>query len=158
MKKKIEKETTITPSAQLNLFGYDKYFELFLKLFNKGKLPNTILLTGEKGIGKATFAFHFINYLFSLTDKKKYSLSEFSIDSENTNYKLINNSTHPNFFLIENSDNDQNIKIEQIKKLKIFLNKSTYSRNLKVVLIDNAEDLNLSSSNSLLNCANLICG
>jgi len=148
--KKIEKETTIPPIAQLNLFGYDKHFELFSRLFNINKLPNTILLTGEKGIGKATFAYHFINYLFSLNDKKKYSTNEFFIDPENTNYKLINNFIHPNFFLIENSDSDQSIKIEQVKHLKIFLNKTTYSRNLKVVLIDNAEDLNLSSSNSLL--------
>ena len=31
-----------------------------------------------------------------------------------------------------------------------FLNKSTYSRNLKIIMIDNAENLNLNASNALL--------
>ena len=34
-----------------------------IKLFKKKKLPSTILLNGQKGLGKATFAFHYINYL-----------------------------------------------------------------------------------------------
>ena len=58
--------TEILPSKnQLRLFGYDDYFNTFIKLFHKNKLPNTILLNGLKGSGKATFAYHFINYLLS---------------------------------------------------------------------------------------------
>ena len=56
----------LSPKNQLQLFGFDDYFNVFIKLFHKSKLPNTILLSGLKGSGKATFAFHFINYLLSL--------------------------------------------------------------------------------------------
>ena len=53
----------IPPKNQIKLFGYEYYFDFFIKLYEKNKLPNTILLSGIKGSGKATFAYHYINYL-----------------------------------------------------------------------------------------------
>ena len=135
---------------QLELFGYDSYFNLFSNLYNNKKLPNSILLTGSKGLGKSTFAYHFINYLFSKNEKNMYSILNYSINENNSSYKLVKSGSHPNFFLIDNKLSEKDIKIEQIRNLLQFLSKSTYSKNLKVVLIDNAEYLNLSSSNSLL--------
>ena len=51
----------ISPKNQLLLFGYQNYFNSFVKLFHNNKLPNIILLSGQKGSGKATFTYHFIN-------------------------------------------------------------------------------------------------
>ena len=51
---------------QINLFGYEHYFASLTSLFKKKKLPNTILLNGQKGSGKATFVYHFINYILSI--------------------------------------------------------------------------------------------
>ena len=53
----------IDPKAQLNLYGYENYFASFVKLHKKNKLPNVILLSGLKGVGKSTFVYHFVNYL-----------------------------------------------------------------------------------------------
>ena len=64
----------LTPKLQLNLFGYDKLFNSFTILFKKNKLPNVMVLSGPKGVGKSTFAYHFINYLLSQSEKNKYSL------------------------------------------------------------------------------------
>ena len=67
---KIEKsEIDINPINQLNLYGYEYYFNLFEKLYQKNKLPHSILLSGDKGIGKATFSYHFINFLLSQGEK-----------------------------------------------------------------------------------------
>ena len=54
MKIDTENVEILSPKNQLQLFGYDDYFNSFIKLFNKNKLPNTILLSGLKGSGKAT--------------------------------------------------------------------------------------------------------
>ena len=62
----------------------------------------------------------------------------------------MNTNIHPNFFLIENNLLEENIKIEQVRNLLKFLNKSTYTRNLKIIMIDSAEYLNLNASNALL--------
>ena len=140
----------LSPKNQLQLFGYDDYFNGFIKLFHKSKLPNTILLSGLKGSGKATFAYHFINYLLSNKELNKYSVNNFSIDPDNKSYKSLCNFTHPNFFLLENKVFEENIKIDNVKNILKFLNKSTYYSGIKIVLIDNAEYLNVNSSNALL--------
>ena len=138
------------PKKQLRLYGYKDYFQTFIKLFIKNIMPHSILITGPRGIGKSTFVYHIVNYLLSLDEDKKYSLNNFLIYKENLSFNLINNHTHPNFFLVENQLLSSDIKIEQIRKLNQFLNKSTYSRNLKIIMIDNAENLNLNASNALL--------
>jgi len=142
----------IDPKAQLNLYGYENYFASFVKLHKKNKLPNVILLSGLKGVGKSTFVYHFVNYLLSQDEVNKYMLSNFKINEDNTSFKLIQNNMHPNFFLLENNLNDENIKIDQVRKLLKFLSKTTYSKNIKIVFIDNAEFLNNNSSNALLKC------
>ena len=150
MKSDITNTEILPAKHQLQLFGYDDCFNLFIKLFHTNKLPNTLLLTGLKGSGKATFAYHFINYLLSYREKNKYSLNNFAINPDNKSFKSLCNFTHPNFFLLENNDVEENIKIENVKNTLRFLNKSTYYSNIKIVLIDNAEYLNFNSSNALL--------
>ena len=150
MKTTYEDIEIVAPKNQLRLFGYEDYFNSFIKLFEKKEMPNSILLSGLKGLGKATFAYHVINYLLSKGEERKYSVKDFIIDQNNLSYKLLNANIHPNFFLIENNKLEKDIKIEQVRDLLKFLNKSTYSRDLKIVMIDHAENLNLNSSNALL--------
>ena len=73
---KMDKENIeiLSSKNQLTLFGYENYFNSFVKLFQKNKLPNTILLHGPKGLGKATFAYHFINYILSIEEEEKYKV------------------------------------------------------------------------------------
>ena len=140
----------LSAKNQLCLFGYEDYFDSFIELFDKKEMPNSILLSGLKGLGKSTFAYHIINYLLSKNEERKYSVKDFAIDGTNLSYKLLSTNVHPNFFLIENNLLEKDIKIEQVRNLLKFLNKSTYIRNLKIIMIDNAENLNINSSNALL--------
>ena len=149
--KKTKKAINITlPKNQLKLFGYEENFNLFLKLKKKNRLPNTILLSGPKGSGKSTFAYHFINFLLSQNEENKYSISDFTINPDNKSYKSILNNSHPNFALIENKEDSENIKIEEVRNVIKFLSKSSYLSNQKIILIDDAEFLNKHSSNALL--------
>ena len=127
----------------MKLFGYESYFKFFIKLYEKKKLPNSILFSGLKGLGKATFAYHFINYLLSKNELNKYSINDFSINENNSTYKLLLSNVHPNFFSVNYDDSEKNISILKIRDLIKFLNKTSYSKNIKIVLIDNAENLNL---------------
>ncbi len=140
----------VSPKNQLHLFGYKSYFNFFVELFKKKKLPNTMLLSGSKGLGKSTFVYHFANYILSKEEQGEYSTTHFAINKNNLSYKLLCGNIHPNFFTVKNGPLEKEIKIDQIKNLLQFLSKSTYSRDLKIILIDNAEYLNLHSSNALL--------
>jgi len=140
----------ILPKNQLQLFGYIEYFKYFIQLSEQESVPNTILITGQKGIGKSTFAYHIINYLLSKGEENSYDINTNFINDTNLSYKLLTKNTHPNFYILDSNLIQENIKIEQVRNLIKFLNKTVYSKNLKIIMIDNAEHLNLNSSNALL--------
>ena len=148
MKANEVKEIT-KPKSQLKLYGYESYFKFFNKLYEQDKLPNSILISGQKGLGKSTFTYHFINFLLSKGEKNEYNGKDYLIYPNNSTYKSIQSGTHANLFILDAID-DENIKIDQIRKLLLFLNKSTYYKSVKIVLLDNAEYLNINSSNALL--------
>ncbi len=134
----------------LKLFSHTNLLNDFVNLNSVNKLPSKILLTGQEGIGKFTFALHFINYLFSKNDKFKYNLSENLINTQSVSYNLINNLSHPNFYLISKNDDKKTIEIDQVRKMIDFINKSTFNEDKKIILIDGVENLNLNSANALL--------
>ena len=132
------------------LYGLDKYILEIIYLFKTNKLPNQILLSGNKGNGKSTLAYHLINFIFSLNEEHKYDLKNLTFNQNNKSYKLISNYSHPNFFLIDIKEDKKNIDINQIRDMITFSNKSSFNNKPRFVLIDNIEHLNKNSVNALL--------
>jgi len=137
-------------NVQKKLFLYDQHFNLFIKLYKNNLLPNKILLSGQFGLGKSTFAYHFINYILSDKEDHSYDLTNFTINPLNRSFRLISQQYHPNFYLIENFIDKQTIDIKQVRNMITYINKTSYDKKIKFVLIDNAEYLNLHSVNALL--------
>ncbi len=140
----------LTSANQVNLYYLDDKFNEFKKLYEKKHLPNQILLSGQKGSGKCTLAYHLINYILSIDEDYSYDHKKFKINKENKSYKLMQNNTHPNFQLIDIPDEKKKIDINQIRNLIQNLSKFSFNQKPRFVLIDNIEYLNISSINALL--------
>ena len=140
----------LNPLTQINLFEHKEVFNQLYKLSKNDTLPNKILLSGEKGIGKSTLAYHLINLVLSENEEHPYDFEKNKINPDNKSYKLILNKSNPNFYLIDVLDEKKNIDINQIRELIINLNKSSFNNKKRFVLIDNIELLNLNSINALL--------
>ena len=113
-------------------------------------MPNKILLSGKKGIGKSTLAYHIINSILSCEEEEKYNLKKFTINKNNKSYKLLQTNTHPNFFLIDLMEEKRIIDINQIRSMIQYTNKSNFNNLPRFILIDNIEYLNTNSINALL--------
>ncbi len=138
------------PKSQTKLFGYNKFFNELINLYKSNKLPNKILFSGPKGIGKSTIAYHFVNYVLSKDEQFKYNVKNLSINPENHSFKTILNKSNLNFSLIDINTEKKTIDINQIRNLIDLLNKSSFNKKERFVLIDNTEFLNKSSVNALL--------
>ena len=140
----------LNPLTQINLFEHKEVFNQLYKLSKKDILPNKILLSGEKGIGKSTLAYHLINLVLSENEEHPYDFEKNKINPDNKSYKRMLNKSNPNFYLIDVLEEKKNIDINQIRELIINLNKSSFNNKKRFVLIDNIELLNLNSINALL--------
>ena len=137
-------------ASQLTLYGLNDHFNELVSLYKKKKLPNKILLSGNKGIGKCTLAYHLINFILSNDEEFPYDEKNFTINENNKSFKLTINNVNPNFNLIDVASDKKFIDISQIRNLILNLNKSSLNKKPRFVLIDNIEYLNKNSINSLL--------
>lgn len=140
----------LEPSSQLNLFSHREEFQKLINLYKNNNLPNKILFSGEKGIGKCTLAYHLINYILSSNEDFIYDLDNLKIIPDNKSFKLVQNKSNPNFILVDIQEEKKNIDISQIRNLILTLNKSSFNTKPRFVLIDNIELLNINAVNALL--------
>ena len=140
----------LNPNLQKNLYGFDNLFLDLKNLFDQNKLPNKILFSGQKGIGKCTLAYHLSNYILSINEIDPYNFEKKIINDTNKSFKLVSNNSHPNFYLINLKDEKKSIEIEQVRKMINYTNMSSFNDGYKIILIDNVENLNLNSVNALL--------
>ena len=140
----------LKPSENTKIYGMDFFFKEIVELYEQKKMPNKILLSGKKGSGKSTLAYHLINYILSKNEEYKYNLENLCINEDNKSYKLLQNNSHPNFFLIDLLIEKKNIDVGQIREMISYTNKSTFNDSARFILIDNVENLNKNSINALL--------
>ena len=132
--------------------GNQDIFNLINNKLLDNNLNNSIILYGNKGIGKASFVYYLSKHIFSRINQNS---NNYNINISNDS-NLINNNSHPNLRVIE-PEYDQikktykkEINLDQIRNLNNFLNLTSKYKLPKIVLIDSADQLNKNASNSLL--------
>ena len=140
----------LKPSENTQLYGLNHLFNEITNLHKKEKMPNKILLSGKKGLGKSTLAYHIINYILSDNEEFKYDSNKLTINKDNRSFKLLQNNSHPNFYVIDLLKDKKNIDVTQIRTMIAYTNKSIFNNMQRFILIDNIENLNKNSVNALL--------
>lgn len=132
----------------IELIGFEKEYSNLLDRYESNNLPNSILIHGLSGIGKRTFLNKLVKNIINI---------EFKDNNVDHHLNLFKNNTHPNIKIIEKEIDSKtgkiktNITIDQIRRLKTFLNSTSIIQNSsKIVIIDSADYLNISSANSML--------
>ena len=132
----------------IELIGFEKEYNDLLNRYESNNLPNSILIHGLSGIGKRTFLNKLVKNIINI---------EFKDNNFDHHLNLFKNNTHPNIKIIEKEIDSKtgkiktNITIDQIRRLKTFLNSTSIIQNSsKIVIIDSADYLNISSANSML--------
>ncbi|MDC2979002.1 hypothetical protein OAZ15_05320 [Pelagibacteraceae bacterium] len=132
----------------IELIGFEKEYKDLLKRYKSNNLPNSIIIHGLIGIGKRTFLNKLVKNILNI---------EFKDNNVDHHLNLFKNNTHPNIKIIEKEIDNKtgkiksNITIDQIRRLKTFLNSTAIIQNSsKIVIVDSADYLNINSANSML--------
>jgi len=136
--------------SQKLLYGHNDLFKNLTSLFKMKKLPNKIIFSGQDGVGKATFIYHLINFILSSQEENPYNFSEKEINEMNKSYLDLINNVNFNLKLLKVDDYKKIISIEETREIIEFFNKSSINNKPKIFFLEGGENLNKSSSNSIL--------
>lgn len=116
---------------------------------------HALILDGERGIGKATTAFHLANALLATeSDLNTDTLPEPDIAS--TTYRQIAQNVHPNLLYLSRPLKDDGkgfktvITVDEVRRLHRFLGMSASGGSRRVVIIDCLADMNRNAANAVL--------
>ena len=139
----LNKQTALNSTK---LIGYEEEFLFLNNLLMKNIFPASLLISGKKGIGKSTFVFHLLNNYFS---NDNYNLKTMEINSNSLTYKRINNLIFQNIIFLS-SEIVKKITVEDIRKLRITIAKTTLNNMPRFIILDDIELINSNSINALL--------
>jgi DNA polymerase III delta prime subunit len=139
----------LNPLNSTKLIALDKFLDEMVGLYNANKFPKVLLLNGKKGIGKFTLVIHFLNYIFTKQEKEPYNINNKEIITDSAFYNQLIEGTNQDVLLIKTEEN-MNIKIDDVRNLKSILSRSSLSSNPRFIIFDEVEFINENSGNALL--------
>ena len=134
------------PKKTTRLFGLENEFNFLKKMISSDKFPKTLMLTGNRGVGKSTMISHLMHYYF---DKKTYNENENTFANESFFLNQFIENLFPNILYLNGSDY-RNVRIDDIRKIINDLNKSPIKKDKRFIILDDIDSFNINSLNALL--------
>ncbi len=134
------------PKKTTRLFGLENEFNFLKKIISLDKIPKTLMLSGNKGVGKSTIISHLMHFYF---DRKNYNTNENSFTNKSVFLKQFSENLFPNILYLNGSDY-RNVKIDDIRSIINNLNKSPINNDKRFIILDDIDSFNTSSLNALL--------
>ncbi len=152
------------PLETERLFGQEAAEAAFLKAFNSGRLHHGWLLTGPRGVGKATLAWRIARFLLATPEATEDGLfgdappapDRLDIPADHPVARRVRAGSDPGLYHITRTPNPQTrrmrdvIVAENVRDLNRFLQLSATEGGRRVVIIDSADEMNTQAANALL--------
>ncbi|MCB1379855.1 MAG: DNA polymerase III subunit delta' [Alphaproteobacteria bacterium] len=142
------------PRRRLRFVGHADAEKRLLLAAQSEKLHHAWLLTGPRGIGKATLAYRFARYLSQpRAERRSASLD---VEPESTTARLLAAGAHPNIHVLERKVDTRNkrlkteIAVDDARLAIEFISRTSATGGWRVIIVDSADDLNTASANALL--------
>ncbi|MCP5036150.1 MAG: DNA polymerase III subunit delta' [Rhodobacteraceae bacterium] len=145
------------------LFGQDKARAAFLDAFNSGRLHHGWLITGPRGVGKATLAWQIARFLLANPPGDSGMFAPAPADNLDVPADLpvarrMSALAEPGLFLLRRGWDDKArpprlkkvITVDEVRKLRGFFALSAPGGGRRVVIVDAADEMNPNAANALL--------
>lgn len=162
------------PRDAVGIIGQDPAVAGFLDAYHSGRLHHAWLLTGPRGVGKATLAWALAKFLLATPEDDEAGLfgdpapapDRIDIDPDHPVVRRIIAGSEPALKLIRRGGAgatererekawdegrfSQEIRIHEIRELSRFAHLSATEGGRRVVIVDAADDMNTQAANGLL--------
>lgn len=164
------------PRETARLFGQHQAETAFLDAFNTGRLHHGWLLTGPRGVGKATLAWRIARFLLATPGPGEDAGGLFGdappapetldISPDHPVHKRVQALSEPGLHLLRRGGAGTNererqknleegrfsafIRVDEIRELARFIHLSAVDAGRRVVIVDAADEMNTAAANALL--------
>jgi len=148
------------PRNTAQLFGQEPAEAAFLDAYRQHRLHHAWLITGPKGIGKATLAWHIARFLIA-QDVATNSLSPtmpetLHVSPNEPVFKRVASLGEPGIYLCRRAWDEKKkalktqIGVEVVRKLKGFFELTATDGGWRIAIVDSMDEMNAQGENALL--------
>jgi DNA polymerase-3 subunit delta' len=144
--------TAPDPRANPILIGHDAAETMLAGAMRSGRMHHAWLITGARGIGKATLAFRFARRLLAGVAPG----DTLALDAGNPVFRRVAAGSHADLLTVEREWDPKKrrlrgeIVVEDVRGIADFLRLTPAEGGWRVVVVDGAEELNRQAANALL--------
>lgn len=149
------------PRETPHLIGHEAAQAEFLSAFTAGRLHHGWLITGPRGLGKATLAWKLARFLLATPDDDGGMFAPpppttLDIPDSHPVARRLAALSEPRCYLLRRGLNEteknvaQEILVKEVRKLKDFFALSAADGGRRVAIVDAADEMNTAAANALL--------
>jgi DNA polymerase-3 subunit delta' len=152
----------LAPRENPDLLGQENAARELRRLVEAGRLPHAILLSGPRGIGKATLAFRLARYLLAGPEELPAEMfggtgeSGLAVDPESSLFRRVASGGHADLLTVERAYDPRrrrlrsDIIVEDTRSIASFFRLTAAEEGWRIVIVDGAEEMNRNAANALL--------
>ena len=152
------------PRANPDLLGHEAAENALRRLFDSGRLPHALLLSGPRGIGKATLAFRLARFVLASGAGEgapgglfgEPDASGLAIPPDSGTFRRVASGGHADLLTVERAYDPRRrrlrgeIIVENTREIGAFLRLTPAEGGWRVVIVDGADEMNRNAANALL--------
>jgi DNA polymerase-3 subunit delta' len=144
------------PRETRDLFGHGAAESLLADAFASGRMHHGWLLAGPPGIGKATLAYRFAAHALAAAKERDRLGDTLAVAEDTMAWRQVRALSHPGLLVIRRPYDPKtkrfaaSIPVDEVRRLRGFLSRTAEEGAWRVVIVDQADELNVSSANALL--------
>ena len=152
------------PRDTVRLLGQDAAEAAFLEAHSTGRLHHGWLLTGPRGVGKATLAWRIARFLLThepdtgggLFGDAPPAPHSLDVSPDHPVVRRMHAGAEPRLFLLRRAWDEEKkrlktvITVDEVRRLKSFFQLSATDGGRRVAIVDAADDMNTAAANALL--------
>jgi DNA polymerase III subunit delta' len=156
--------STPPPRGNPDFVGHEAAERELERLYRAARLPHAILLTGPRGIGKATLAFRFARFLLAESEGRAEpellggaaSETGLWVDPESGLFRRVAAAGHADLLTVERAWDPRRkrlrgeIVVEDTREIAAFFRLTAAEEGWRIVIVDGAEEMNRNAANALL--------
>lgn len=165
---KTDADLKIHPRFSVALQGHEQAEIAFLNTLASGRMHHAWLITGPRGIGKASLAYRMARYLLrkqnlpasaatpSLFEEAEDPVASLAMAEDDPVFSRIAAGGHGNLLVVERGWDERRktmrgaIVIDDIRQIHGFFTRTASESGWRICIIDSCDEMNTSAANALL--------